>query len=297
MKILLTGGSGFLGKHLIETLKGSHEIITVGRSGQNNILADLTTELKMDLPQCDLIVHAAGKAHSIPKTKEEIQEFYSVNVVGTANLLNAISFSEKFPKAFILISSVSVYGLDQGTFISETTPLNGNTPYAESKIAAEKLALEWGERHGINVVILRLPLIIGKDAPGNLGAMIKAIRKGYYFRIANIQVRKSMVLAEDIGNFIPSLVDKSGIYNLTDGIDPFYTEFDSYLAAQLGKRIFSIPLSPIKQLAKLGDRVPGFPLNTYRLQKLNSSLTFDQQKAVRELNWSPRPVIGSFKIA
>lgn len=296
MKILLTGGSGFLGKNINQVLKDSHDISTLGRGNSNTFVANLTSLPDLELPKFDMVIHAAGKAHSIPKTNKEKAEFFDVNYNGTQNLLEAIVSSGCFPNTLVFISSVAVYGLESGYNISENQPLNGSTPYALSKIKAEGCILEWGKKFGVNVVILRLPLIIGAKAPGNFGAMVKAIKKGYYFRLANMENRKSMVLVEDISCLMPRLLGKKGTFNLTDGVNPLYSELDTYLAAQMGKKVRSIPIGALKVISKIGDVVPGFPLSTYRLEKLLCSLTFDDQKAVRELDWSPRPVVGTFKV-
>lgn len=296
MRILITGGNGFLGRNIIKVLKDSNDILTLGRSADNTFISDLANPIDLKLPKFDLIIHAAGKAHSIPKTDKEKEEFFKVNSKGTQNLLKTVASSGCFPNTLVMISSVSVYGLDSGHSISENHPLNGNTPYALSKIKAENFSREWGIKHGVNVVILRLPLVIGHNAPGNFGAMLKAIEKGYYFRLANMKNRKSMVLAEDVARLMPQLLNKNGTFNLTDGVDPMYTELDTYLATQMGKNIRSVPLSVLKMLSKIGDVLPRFPLSSYRLEKLSSSLTFDHQKAIKELGWAPRPVIGTFRI-
>ncbi|WP_057936007.1 NAD-dependent epimerase/dehydratase family protein [Algoriphagus resistens] len=295
MKILLTGGNGFLGKNIQAVLRDEHTFITLGRSQENQLVVDLATEIPM-MPTCDMVVHAAGKAHSLPKETKEERDFFNINSGGTKNLLEGINKSGKFPKAFVFISTVAIYGVESGEKITESFPLNGNTPYALSKIEAENHVREWGENYGVNVVILRLPLIIGKDAPGNFGAMVKAIQKGYYFRITGMNSKKSMVMANDIGRLIPSLTDKNGTYNLTDGVHPHMAELDMYIASQFQKKVWTVPKSVLLPIAKIGDLIPKFPLSTYRLEKLTNSLTFDDQKAVEELGWSPRPVIGTFRV-
>lgn len=290
MTIILTGASGFLGGEMMDVLQSQHEIITLGRSVSNNIVSDLGLEIPI-LPKSDIIIHAAGKAHMIPKTPEEKNDFFQVNEEGTKNLLKGI---EELPKLFVLISTVAVYGEEQGENISEDHPLKGETPYALSKIRAEKLVQDWGKSNGVNVLIFRLPLIAGANPPGNLGAMIKAIKGGYYFRLGNGHARKSMVLGKDIAKAIPDLLDKSGVYNLTDGLHPSLRELDQYLADSEGKKVRSFPIKPLEIVAKIGDFVPFFPLNSYRVNKLKHSLTFSDEKARRELNWSPSPVIGNF---
>lgn len=290
MKIILTGASGFLGKTLLSSLNSEFEVISVGRDKSNLIKADLSNEVPT-LPYCDLIIHAAGKAHVVPKTDAEAAEFSKVNVQGTENLLSGIT---QLPKSLVFISSVSVYGLEQGEMISEDAPLLGSTPYAKSKILAEKLVMEWGERNKIPVLILRLPLIVGKNAPGNLGAMIRAIQRGYYRRIGQGKARKSMVLAQDIASFLPKWTGKSGIFNLTDGHHPSMSQLDDYLAQFFGKKIKSLPIGLLRLLAKIGDYFFLFPFNSSRLSKLELSLTFSDIKAQQELGWSPHSVIGHF---
>lgn len=294
MKCLLTGGSGFLGKYLVKTLQSKGELIQLGRTSQVDIVADFSLEVPA-LPETDIVVHAAGTAHFLPKTPEEKDLFFRVNVQGTEKLLNRLIENPKPPKTLVFISSVAVYGQESGDLIKEDTPVLGNTPYALSKIKAEELILKWGEKHGVATFILRLPLIVGDNAPGNLGAMQKAIQTGYYFRVGKGESRKSMVLAEDVARLIPSLSGyEGGIYNLTDGVDPRISELDSVIAAKAKKTVKVFPLAMIKPFAKLGDLIPILPINTYRLEKLTGQLTFDCNKAKIELNWSPRPVLGWF---
>lgn len=294
MKYLLTGGTGFLGEYLVKSLSSTGELIQVGRSPQSDIFVDLSKDIPL-LPQADIVVHAAGTAHFIPKTKEQIALFQKVNVQGTEKLLKRLSEKDTLPKTFVFISSVAVYGKDTGELIKEDAALLGNTPYAVSKIEAERLITEWGKKHEIVTFILRLPLIVGENAPGNLGAMQKAIQGGYYFRVGKGEARKSMVLAQDIAQLIPKLTPfKGGVYNLTDGINPKVSDLDSSMAAQLNKSVKVIPEALIKPLAKIGDIFSIFPINSYRLEKLTGQLTFDCSKAKQELNWCPNPVLNWF---
>lgn len=291
MKILLTGSSGFLGKILAQSLQKKHEVIGLGRDSSCQISCDLAKEIP-NLPQCDLIIHAAGKAHQVPKNEQEAAVFFEVNQGGTQHLLEGIKI---LPKSFILISSVSVYGVEDGELITEDHPIKGESPYAKSKRAAEELVLDWGEKNQVPVLVLRLPLVVGPNPPGNLGAMIKAIRKGYYRRIGEGKAKKSMVMAEDLAQAIPDWVGKPGIYHLTDGVHPSMAELDVYLSNQMNRSVKRISPGLLKILAKIGDRLSFFPLNSYRLEKLEHSLTFSDQKARKELGWNPRSVVGNFE--
>jgi nucleoside-diphosphate-sugar epimerase len=288
MKVLLTGASGFLGKYLLAELDDQNiQVDSIGRTAENTFQCDLAKDT-LELPgdaSYDMVVHNAGKAHFVPQNEAEGKVFFDVNVGGTEKLLEGILSLKNKPKCIVFVSTIAVYGLELGENIDETAPLLGNTPYAKSKILAEEMIQTWCASNGVNGVILRLPLVVGENAPGNLGAMEKAIRKGYYFRLGSGLARRSMVNAVDVAKLIPSLIEMNGVYNLTDGLHRSFAEMDTFLAQKHGKNIKKIPVWMGKWAAKLGDLIPGFPLNTYRLGKLEQSLTFNDDKARRELNW------------
>lgn len=294
MRILLTGSSGFLGGYLKSAWKDVHDVKTIGRSSSNDIICDLSRRTP-ELTEVDMVIHAAGKAHVVPRTAEEAQAFMDVNVTGTENLLKGLDELQKKPDTLVFISTVAVYGLDSGINIEENHPTLGGTPYGDSKIRAEDILLHWGRQHGVGIVILRIPLIAGEGAPGNLGAMIRAMKRGYYFRIGDGKGRKSMVNASDLAQFLPTLHGREGVYNLTDGHHPSLSELDTLLAAQLGKRVRSIPEDIASVLARVGDRLTVLPFNSYRLDKLRRNLTFSDEKARRELGWNPVRVLDALK--
>jgi nucleoside-diphosphate-sugar epimerase len=290
VKILLTGASGFLGRTICNKLNDDYEVITIGKSQTSQIRFDLAGQSSVSLVSSELVVHAAGRAHLIPQNESEKSEFKKVNVDGTINLLHALDTVPQLPKCFVFISTVAVYGLDEGANIDETAPLNGNTPYAISKLAAEKVVTEWCSCNHVNCVILRLPLVVGKEAPGNLGKMRRAIQKGLYVSIKGNPARKSVVNAEDIAKIIPALVDKQGIFNLTDGYHPLFSQIEDAIARETGKPVrFSLHIGLLRLIAKIGDYITLFPLNTARLQKMTSTLTFSDTKARAELGWNPQP--------
>jgi nucleoside-diphosphate-sugar epimerase len=167
MKVLVTGASGFLGKHVIQELtRLQYTIDTIGRSNTATIVADISKEVPSLSKQYDLVVHAAGKAHVVPKTEAEKQEFYDVNLTGTKNLIEAL---KKTPSYFIFISSVAVYGLVSGDKIIETEELKAVDSYGASKVCAEKIILDWCKKNHVCCTILRLPLLVSENPPGNLG--------------------------------------------------------------------------------------------------------------------------------
>jgi len=291
-RCLITGSSGFLGSVLVQFFSTDFEITTLGRSTTNDIAIDLSKEVPTLPDAFNLILHNAGKVHSIPKTPQEIQAFWDTNHQGTLHLLQAIDNAGHYPQSFVFISTVAVYGIEEGENISESAPLEAKTPYAQSKLAAEKAIWDWGLQRGVSVVILRLPLVVGPNPPGNLAKMGTAIQKGRYVRIQHNLVRKSAVSALDVAKLIPTLPGKSGVYNLTDGVHPTFESIESAVAQALKKPLrWSIPKGFLRIVAGLGDYLPGFPLKTATLRKLTASLTFSDAKARAELGWNPEPVL------
>ncbi len=296
MNYLLTGASGFLGSILKKVIP-AEKIITLGRNQCDISLDLINVDSNLNLPISDVVIHAAGKAHMIPKSKAERDLFFQVNVDGTKNLLKLLE-KNSLPSIFIFISSVSVYGLNEANNVNEGSPLLASDPYGMSKIEAEKLVIEWAQKHGIKYYIFRLPLIAGENPPGNLGAMIKGIKKGYYFNINGGVAHKSVVMAKDVVNLILNLSGEVGIYNLTDRCHPNFFELSKLISSQLGKKVpLSIPYFMAFILGKTGDLFKGkFPLDSLKVKKICSNLTFDDLKAVKGLGWKPDSVLESWQL-
>ena len=294
MKIILTGANGFLGS-AISNYFSNRDLVKTGRSA-GDVLVDLSTQVPV-LPSHDLMIHAAGKAHLVPRTEEEKADFFHVNVTGTANLLAGLERSG-LPKYFVFISSVAVYGLDEGELIEEDYPLNAQDPYGKSKAEAEAMITTWCKQHQVVCTILRLPLLAGNNAPGNLGAMVKAIAKGYYFNIGKGEARRSMVMADDVAAFIDDVFETGGIYNLTDGLHPSFKALSLSVSKQLNKKSsLSLPFSAVKAIAVIGDVLGNsFPITSKKLQKMTQTLTFSDQKARSKIGWNPKSVVDNFSI-
>lgn len=202
------------------------------------------------------------------------------------------------PKTLVFISTVTVYGCDFGDLIIEDHPLDGDTPYAKSKIMAETYLNEWCEKNDVTLGILRPSLLADRNAPDNLGAMVNGIRKGFYLNIAGGKVKKSILMAEDIANLLPLLEEKSGIYNVCDSYQLTFGEISASVAKQLGKHNpISIPYWMAWCMAKVGDLMGSkAPINSYKLEKMTKSLTFSNEKAKRELGWEPLDVLTNYQI-
>jgi nucleoside-diphosphate-sugar epimerase len=298
VKILLTGANGFLGRYVKEHIQQCNILKTLGRSAESDYTCDLSSEIPILDNDLSVVIHIAGKAHKMPKSLEEAEDFYKVNVQGTANLLKASESAHPI-KSFIFISTVAVYGLSHGNLINEDAPLCANDPYGLSKIQAENLVQEWCKKQEVICTILRLPLVVGSNPPGNLGAMINGINRGYYFNIAGGTARKSLVLASDVAQCILKVAQIGGIFNLTDGYHPSFFELSENISRQLGKsRAKNLPFWFATGLARTGDLFGDkVPLNSAKLYKITSDLTFDDSKAREAFGWDPTPVLEGFMIS
>jgi len=296
-KLLFTGGTGFLGKNVKPILDEKYGVTTCGITPNDMIKANLSVE-EPNLPEhYDIVLHACGKAHMVPKTEAEKKVFYDVNYQGTVNLCAALE-KVGVPKSLVFISTVAVYGCDTGELITEDHPRNGITPYAESKIMAEDYLTKWCEEHGVILGILRPSLLAGPGAPGNLGAMVKGIKKGFYVNLAGGKVKKSIMMVQDIATLVELIKDKGGVYNVCDDYNPTFGEISISIAKQLGKhKPFNMPYWMAWCIAKVGDLMGHkAPFNSYRLTKMTESLTFSNEKAKRELGWHPLDVLTNYTI-
>lgn len=296
-KLLFTGGTGFLGKNIMTLLEKQYDVTTCGITSEDKVKVNLAKEIPALEEHYDVVLHACGKAHVVPRTEEEKQSFFDINFHGTENLCMALE-KVGVPRALVFISTVAVYGCEFGEGITEEHPLNGNSPYALSKIMAEKYLTKWANSHNVVLGILRPSLLAGKNAPGNLGAMVNGIRKGFYMNIGGGNVAKSILMAEDIARIMPALVEKGGIYNVCDTSQPTFGQISESVARQLGRRRpMNIPYWMAKCVAYMGDLLcDKAPINTYKLKKMTQSLTFSNEKARIELNWEPLDVLTNYKI-
>lgn len=300
-RCLLTGASGFLGRYLVEGLQQAGFHVT-GLSrrpvpGIDSTRADLTRAGSFDLRPgpYQLVVHAAGLAHDPSRPKAD---FFNVNTGGARNLLRALDRLPQPPESFVLISTVAVYGRAQGELLSEDTDIGACDPYGASKAEAENFTLEWAKDRKIRLAILRLPLVYGKNPPGNLGAMSGAIRRGRYAGIRPGTARRSVVWARDVAAIVPRAAREGGIYHLTDGQHPSFRQFEEAYAASYGLRPPpSLPRAAARLIALAGDPLSAIlgarvPLTSGRFKKMTSTLTFSDERARACLGWQPSRVLS-----
>lgn len=295
--LLLTGGTGFLGKNILSGLRENYAVTTLGLSAGNDVSCNLATEIPA-LGTCfDIVLHAAGKAHTIPRNLEEEKSFFDVNRKGTEHLCMALE-QVGIPSSVIFISSVAVYGENEGELVEESHPLNGKSAYALSKIQAEEILHRWCAEHGVKLCILRPSLMVGNEMKGTLFAMERGIRGGYYWDIAGGRARKSVVATSELVRLMPLLEEMEGVYNFCDSSNPTLADLSAMIARRLNRpKPGSIPLWLASVLAHIGNHLgPKTPFNDIRLTKMTRTQTFSNEKARKELGWEPLDVLGNYRV-
>lgn len=109
MKLLFTGASGFLGNNVHPFLERVHDVITVGLTQQDNYTVNIAKEVPVLHERYDIVLHAAGKAHSIPKTETERQAFFDVNLQGTKKSLCSVREGWSTESFYLYFYSSSIW--------------------------------------------------------------------------------------------------------------------------------------------------------------------------------------------
>lgn len=294
-RVLITGSSGFIGSAIYDHLKSDFEANGLSRNNSADLQYDLTID-EPSLPDFDFVIHAAGMAHL---TVDDANSMFLNNLSASSNLLNGLNRGKL--KGFIYISTVAVYGLNSGEDIDESfTPMPTDS-YGESKYQAEQLILDWCSKYDVPFLILRLPLVVGENAPGNIHRLKQALSKGRFFLVKNNQSKRSMILLEDLlvflHNQIKNGIAKSGVYNLSDGFGIKFNDFVLKLCSVNGyKEPIKLPYWLVKIFAFLGSLVGGKTFSLIILNKMTQTLTFSSQKAKHDLQWFPSLVSADLRI-
>jgi len=297
MKVLVTGGAGFVAKAVLERLF-SDPIFNVVYVTRKPLEASLSTPAALSvgdingdtnwfnaLQNTQMVLHLAARAHILSdKSSNPLAAFRQVNVEGTLNL--AYQAAESGVKRFIFISSIGVNGNINARPFSENDALNPAEPYAVSKYEAEIGLQEIAKSTGMEVVIIRPPLVYGPNAPGNLGSLLKWVNKSIPLPLGAIHNQRSLVALDNLVDFIVTCIDHPAAANQTflvsDGEDLSTSELLQRVGHAMGKpaRLFPVPT----RLLNLGAALLG---KKAMAQRLCGSLQVDISKARRLLGWNP----------
>ena len=306
MRLLVTGASGFIGRRVCQNLTQlNHRVRTVtsSRASELRLFASVPMEDILDVVRvnheaispldwaraCDgvgAVIHLAARAHVLRETLGDVYAVYrKANCEVTLAL--ALAALESGVKRFIFVSSIGVNGAE--TFDAPFTPSDAaapHSPYAVSKCEAEIGLSKLAEQRGLDVVIIRPPLVYGPGAPGNFGALMRAVQRGWPLPLGAVHNQRSLVALDNLVDFIITCITHPLAANQTflvsDGQDLSTTELVRGMAqaAGLPARLLPLPVWALRAGASLlgkGDAV----------QRLCGNLQVDISKARSLLGWVP----------
>jgi len=146
----------------------------------------------------EAVFHAAAKVHSIPRSPREEAEFFKVNVEGTENLLRHVDAANL--RAFVLFSTIAVYGAGDGTPLTERSPLRPENAYARSKLECEQRVEAFFAARAIKPGIFRMSLVYGEGERGNFSRMMRSVDAGRFALVGGGRTRKSMIYVGDVAH-------------------------------------------------------------------------------------------------
>lgn len=291
-KIVLTGGSGFLGSHLLNN-EAFQEALAIGRTQPDNhrhfknVSFDADDDLAEVFNDREIVVHVAARAHVMNDTaKSPLNEFRHVNTVGTLNLAEKAAIAGV--KRFIFISTVKVLGeqTEPGQAFKNGDSFNPQDPYSISKVEAEMGLKLIGEAYGMEIVIIRPPLVYGQGVKGNFSSLLKLVSLSVPLPFGAIKNRRSLVSIENLVDLICTCLDhpnaKNQTFLVSDDYDMSTPELCRLLAKTGGynSRIFWFPGSLLwLGLSLIGKKAV--------YERLFGSMEVDIDFTKSQLNWKP----------
>ena len=276
LKILIFGGSGFLGQHLIKKLYGQHDIVVVNHISNfsigntknchiinGDILKPQTYESILD--SVDVVINLVGQM------EPNLENLVKTNISGSLNLLNSIIKNKV--KKIILISTINVYGENMNFPSKEEDELFPLTNYGQIKMITEKLYQNFSELHDLDVTILRLSGVFGPGKiKGFFPQMINSLKTGQILTPYNFgnQLRDFIFIDDAIDGIISSLnydFNGTSIFNISTG-----------------KR------NSIKEVINLAEKISNTKINIkYNSEKYDEeSIWANNSKAKKLLNFEPK---------
>ena len=298
MKALVTGGNGFIGSYLLDSLaNGGHSLRILARKPNTNyetVLCDLENETipESALDSIDTVFHLAGYAHDMENTSKKEHIYRNLNVNTTVNLMKIANL--KGVKKFIYISSVKAGGaMISNKCMSEDDQETPKDIYGLTKREAEIKVLDLGRKFNMHVAIIRPTLVYGPGMKGNLSLMLNGIQGGWFPPIPKIKNKRSMICVNDLVEAI-LLVAKDtrangGIFIATDDYEYSSREIYEIMCKVLSKSIpnWSVPLFVFSLIAKIGDVIGFIPFSSFSYQKLLGSECYSM-KRLQKLGFKPK---------
>ncbi len=297
MAVLVTGGSGFVGGALHASLMESGHFVRLAQRSANTKSGtleqvivgqiDAATNWSAALKDVEVVIHLAARVHVMDEqSADPLSEFRRVNVDGSLNL--ARQAASAGVKRLIYLSSVKVNGelTVPGQPFKESDMANPQDAYGLSKFEAEQGLLLIAQETGMEVVIIRPPLVYGQGVKASFVSMMRTVKRGIPLPLGAIHNRRSFVYVGNLVSLITTCIHhpeaENQVFLVSDGFDLSTTQLLRGCATALGikSRLWPVPQGLIEGLAALvGKRDVA--------KRLCGNLQVDISKAREVLGWSP----------
>lgn len=313
MKVLVSGASGFIGRRLcVRLCKEGHQVIGLGRGFISAdygkyFSGDITREgdWARALEGVEVVFHLAGKAHALSEVQQDDEDYFRINTVGTENLLKAARRARV--RRFVFFSSIKAMSAPvvgrgaradaEPQCLSEADATNPDTPYGRSKLEAERLVLGGG--FVPESVVLRLSMVYGAEAKGNILKMLDAVRRGRFPSLPEVGNRRSMVHVEDVVNAAllsaQHPMAPGNVFIVSDGVGYSTRRIYELMCVALQRRVpaWHLPIWVLACLGRMGDligkaRGRRFGFDSDALEKLIGSAWYSSRRIEEELGFRPQ---------
>lgn len=292
-RVLVTGASGFLGQALSSRLRADGCLVTAlsrhSSTGTGESWVPVHRYAGDDtlLVGQDCVVHLAARVHVMnDAVQDPLAEFRAANVDLTVNL--ARQAARAGVRRFIFISSVKVNGEETAAgrpFTAADTP-QPQDPYGVSKMEAEQALTSIAAQTGLEIVIIRPPLVYGPRVRANFGALLRAVSRGVPLPLGAIHNRRSLVALDNLVDLIATCIDHTKapgqILMVSDGEDLSTSELVRRMARAMGRsaRLVNVPIWLLLMLGNLIGK-------SSAVQRLCGNLQVDISKTKTVLGWTP----------
>lgn len=310
MNVLVTGGTGFVGSHLIPALlKEKYEVICLVRNqdkakklerkyGIKTILGDVTKAETLTgiSDNIDYVIHLAAMGHVSAVSEEAYHMFVGINETGTKNLVKEFISSKRLKK-FIHFSSTAAMGPAQYDILDETSEPNPKTPYQKSKYRSEQIIVNAYKEQMFPGIVIRPCMIYGPGGYGEFYKFCKLMKKGIFPKVGRGKNLTPLVYVKDVVSASVLALKNGNIgetYIIASDISIPMDELRYYIIKNIGSKspyIFVpcfIALTGASIIEKVSALVGKEPIVTYtNIKSTIVDRTFKIDKAKKELKYVP----------
>jgi UDP-glucose 4-epimerase len=312
--VLITGATGALGPRVVQAfLDAGHHVRTFSlhepeaHSLPDSVdarLGDVTDAqaVASALQGIETLVHLAALLHIVDPPPEIQERYQRVNVSGTGTLVEEAL--KAGVRRVVLFSTIAVYGAGSGQILNEDSGPQPVTPYARSKLEAERIVLSTKRADGQPIgTVLRMGAIYGSRVKGNYRRLVRALARGWFLPLGSGENRRTLIYEKDAAQAAVLAASHSAaagqVFNVSDGEFHTMNEIIATICEALGRKPprISIPVGPVTMAAGLLEgaaRAVGrkSPLIRATIEKYTEDIAVDSHKIRAELGFAPEYSLG-----